>query len=206
MKLQVWLAGQVRLRLGLAILTAACVVSFAAAAHDTHDRTRDKAAQTTAPAPENPPEALPFRIGGSFALIDQDDAHAVVQERELAQAARQNVVVKIDVAEDLPRGEEVDLGTAFLGSPGDAQRCGGHAIGKFQLVHLAVDEIRTVGASAIQVDVRLRAMLEDLLTVAPPQRRASIENELALLEEGVRRDVADFPDRERIMTDDPGAR
>lgn len=72
MKLQVWLAGQVRLRLGLAILTAACVVSFAAAAHDTHDRTRDKAAQTTAPAPENSPEALPFRIGGSFALIDQD--------------------------------------------------------------------------------------------------------------------------------------
>jgi uncharacterized membrane protein len=74
-----------------------------------------------------------------------------------------------------------------------------------ELVHLAVDEIRTVGASAIQVDARLRAMLDDLLTVAPPQRRASIENELALLEEGVRRDVADFPDRERIMTDDPGA-
>ncbi len=75
-----------------------------------------------------------------------------------------------------------------------------------ELVHLALDEIRTVGASAIQVDVRLRRMLEDLLTVAPPERRASIETELTLLVEGVRRDVADVSDRERAMADDPHAR
>jgi uncharacterized membrane protein len=72
-----------------------------------------------------------------------------------------------------------------------------------ELVHLAVDEIRTVGASSIQVDTRLRTMLEDLLSVTAPPRRASVETEQALLVEGVRRDVADASDRERVMVDDP---
>ncbi|MEZ5145344.1 MAG: DUF2254 domain-containing protein [Acidimicrobiales bacterium] len=72
-----------------------------------------------------------------------------------------------------------------------------------ELVHLAVDEIRVVGAAAIQVDGRLRTMLEDLRTVVPPDRRSSVEAELALLEAGVRRDVADAADRERVFTVDP---
>jgi uncharacterized membrane protein len=71
-----------------------------------------------------------------------------------------------------------------------------------ELLHLAVDEIRTVGASSLQVDVRLRTMLKDLLTVASGERRASVETELALLEAGVRRGLADASDRERVLSDE----
>jgi uncharacterized membrane protein len=60
-----------------------------------------------------------------------------------------------------------------------------------ELVHLAVDEIRVVGASAIQVDVRLRSMLEDLSAVAVAERCAVTAAELALLEAGVRPDEPD---------------
>ena len=49
------------------------------------------------------------------ALVDQLDAHAVVQERELAQALRQHLVVEVDVEEDLLVGQEVHLGAAAVG-------------------------------------------------------------------------------------------
>ena len=39
----------------------------------------------------------------AVALVDQLDAHAIVQERELAQALGQDVVVELDVAEHLQR-------------------------------------------------------------------------------------------------------
>ena len=48
------------------------------------------------------------------ALVDQHDLDAVVEERKLAQAPRQDVVVIVDVAEDLLRGEEMHLGAAPL--------------------------------------------------------------------------------------------
>lgn len=72
-----------------------------------------------------------------------------------------------------------------------------------ELVHLAVDEIRVVGASAIQVDTRLRTMLEDLLTVVPDDRVGPVRAELALLQAGIRRDVADAADRDRVLLDQP---
>jgi uncharacterized membrane protein len=68
-----------------------------------------------------------------------------------------------------------------------------------ELVHLAVDEIRMSGSSSLQVDVRLRTMLEDLLHVAPPPRRASVEGELELLAKDVGRDVADAADRRQVL-------
>jgi uncharacterized membrane protein len=74
------------------------------------------------------------------------------------------------------------------------------------LLHLAVDEIRTVGASSMQVDVRLRTMLKDLLEVTSGERRASVAAELALLEAGVRRGLADASDRDRVLSDESGAR
>jgi uncharacterized membrane protein len=62
-------------------------------------------------------------------------------------------------------------------------------------VRLAFDEIRQTGASSAQVVRRLNAALEDLLTVAPPERRAPLERQLDLLRAG----VADngWPDAER---------
>jgi uncharacterized membrane protein len=48
-------------------------------------------------------------------------------------------------------------------------------------VHLAFDEIRDVGASSTQVTRRLTAALEDLLSIAPPERRPPLERQLSLL-------------------------
>ena len=48
-------------------------------------------------------------------------------------------------------------------------------------VHLAFDEIRLAGTRSPQVTRRLMALLEDLLDVAPPERRAVVEIQLQLL-------------------------
>jgi uncharacterized membrane protein len=48
-------------------------------------------------------------------------------------------------------------------------------------VHLAFEEIRIAGFRSPQVSRRLIAALDDLLTVAPPDRRAALEQQLALL-------------------------
>lgn len=47
---------------------------------------------------------------------------------------------------------------------------------------LAIDEIRHFGASSMQVARRLRAFLDDLLALAPEERKASIRLELRHLE------------------------
>ncbi|HEX2363298.1 MAG TPA: DUF2254 family protein, partial [Jiangellaceae bacterium] len=48
-------------------------------------------------------------------------------------------------------------------------------------VHLAFDEIRLAGAGSPQVPRRLRAALEDLIEVAPPERREVLRRQLDLL-------------------------
>jgi uncharacterized membrane protein len=50
-------------------------------------------------------------------------------------------------------------------------------------VRLAFDELRVAGAASPQVPRRLRAALEDLLTVAPDDRRPPLLEQLALLDE-----------------------
>jgi uncharacterized membrane protein len=56
-------------------------------------------------------------------------------------------------------------------------------------VHLAFDEIRRAGASSPQVARRLRASLEDLRRCAPTERIPVLDEQIALLEEEVRRVV-----------------
>ena len=72
-------------------------------------------------------------------------------------------------------------------------------------VHLAFDEIRQAGASSPQVARRLRASLEDLRGRAPAERIAVLDEQIALLEEEVRRVVPEaelafslLPDRQGI--------
>jgi uncharacterized membrane protein len=48
-------------------------------------------------------------------------------------------------------------------------------------VYLAVTEIRQFGGTSIQVARRLRAMLENLIEVLPPERTALLGDELILL-------------------------
>jgi len=70
-------------------------------------------------------------------------------------------------------------------------------------VGLAFDEIRLVGAGSPQVARRLREILTDLISVAPPDRRPSLERQQVLLdatvarryEEAADQDVAGRPDR-----------
>ena len=54
-------------------------------------------------------------------------------------------------------------------------------------VRLGLDEIREYGEGSIQIARRLRAILEDLLSVAPSARQAVIQEQLALLEASTRR-------------------
>jgi len=62
-------------------------------------------------------------------------------------------------------------------------------------VRLAFDEIRQTGASSAQVTRRLRAALDDLLTVAPTARRPPLEEQLELLDAAVADN--DWPEGER---------
>ena len=61
-------------------------------------------------------------------------------------------------------------------------------------VHLAFDEIRIAGAGSPQIARRLRAALEDLLSVAPPERKAVLTEQLHLLQAGVSRENKDRKD------------
>jgi uncharacterized membrane protein len=66
-------------------------------------------------------------------------------------------------------------------------------------VHLAFDEIRHHGAGSIQIARRMRAAIEDLIQVAPADRRAALEEQRALLEEGAREQMKTAADR-RLAT------
>ncbi len=57
-------------------------------------------------------------------------------------------------------------------------------------VALACDEIRRAGESQVQVQRRLRAMLHDLLEVAPESRRAPLHEQLQLLDMALERDFS----------------
>jgi uncharacterized membrane protein len=61
-------------------------------------------------------------------------------------------------------------------------------------VRLAFDELRLAGAGSPQVARRLRAALEDLATVAPPERQPPLDRQLELLDAAVRRSYADDAD------------
>jgi uncharacterized membrane protein len=62
-------------------------------------------------------------------------------------------------------------------------------------VHLAFDEIRMAGAGSPQVTRRLRAALEDLLTIAPLERKACLQEQLDLLQSGIRDAITGASDR-----------
>jgi len=69
-------------------------------------------------------------------------------------------------------------------------------------VLLAVSEIRQYGAGSIQILRRLRAMLEDLISVLPPERAPLLEQELDLLHASVEQAFPDSRDRERAEIPD----
>lgn len=69
-------------------------------------------------------------------------------------------------------------------------------------VLLAVAEIRQFGRGSLQVDRRLRAMLEHLLEALPESRQTALKEELTLLGSGVERTFQDEADRKRAGVGD----
>jgi uncharacterized membrane protein len=69
-------------------------------------------------------------------------------------------------------------------------------------VHLALDELRHYGRESLQLMRRLRAMVLDLLAVAPPERRLPLELQLRLLDSMAQEAFADEEDREAAAEPD----
>jgi uncharacterized membrane protein len=69
-------------------------------------------------------------------------------------------------------------------------------------VRLAFDELRLAGAAQPQVAPRLCAALEDLKTVAPPERQPVLDHQLELLEAFVRRQFDDEEDVSAFLVGD----
>ena len=74
----------------------------------------------------------------AVALVDELDLDAVVEERELADALGEDLVVELDAAEGLDGGHEVDLGAAPVGVADLRQRRDRLAATELHLVDLAV--------------------------------------------------------------------
>lgn len=64
-----------------------------------------------------------------------------------------------------------------------------------EYVGLACEEIRRYGRNSLQIHRRLRAMLEDLMTVALPERKDVLREQLTLLDVSAERDIDDPQDR-----------
>ena len=69
-------------------------------------------------------------------------------------------------------------------------------------VILAVSEVRQFGAASLQVNRRLRAMLELLLGILPDDRRPPLREELAMLGSSCDRNFHDEADRRRARIAD----
>ena len=69
-------------------------------------------------------------------------------------------------------------------------------------VRLAFDEIRLAGAATPQVTRRLCAALQDLKSVAPPDRQAPLDRQLRLLTAAVHRAYEDEEDIAAALTPD----
>jgi uncharacterized membrane protein len=71
------------------------------------------------------------------------------------------------------------------------------------LVRLGLDEIREYGEGSLQVSRRLRAVLEDLLTVTPADRRGVLEEQLRLLRTSNERGFQSKTERQLAETSSP---
>lgn len=69
-------------------------------------------------------------------------------------------------------------------------------------VHLAFDEIRMAGAGSPQIARRMRAALEDLLAIAPLDRKGALQEQLDLLQSGARGAMPEGMDRKQSSRGD----
>ena len=164
---------------------------------------------------EGTPRALERRLQGMVALgnertIDQDPAFGIrilVDIANLALSPAVNdpttavqvidylgetlrVLGNVDLSPQIPRGDRARPLVIVPTRSWD------------DLVMLAVTEIREYGANSMQVNRRLRAMLETVRRELPEARRAAIDEELARLNASVARTFADSVDLDRASDAD----
>ena len=162
-----------------------------------------------------------FEVSGKVERLDVDAAIASIQlglERTLDQDMAYGLRMLVDIAErSLSDGPFLDPTTAVQaidrlydclrqlaprpfpdGRHRDAKgevRLVTQAMTWEEYVHLAFDEIRIAGAGSPQVARRLHAALEDLLTVAPPDRKQSLQEQLHSLLAGAQDELTEERDR-----------
>ena len=83
----------------------------------------------------------------AVALVDELDLDAVVQERELADSLRQDVVVVLDAPEGLERCHEMHFGAAAVGRAGRRERRLRDAAAELHLVGLPLRQMRSLSQS-----------------------------------------------------------
>jgi len=103
-------------------------------------------------------------------------------------------VLRMLVNRDFPDGRYFDDGGEL--------RLTVPVVGWDDYVWLAFTELRVAGAGSPQVRRRLRAAIEDLLEVAPLDRRPPLERQLELLDAQVEQEYDDDEQIERAKTGD----
>ena len=162
------------------------------------------------------PERSERMLRGMLALgtertIEQDPAFAIRIMVDIANLALSPAVndptTAVQVIDHL--GETLRLiGTTDLTGPLKPQGTPAagsvvmHTRGWEDFLELGVTEIRTYGASGIQVNRRLRAMLEELRETVRPECRPAVEDELARLAASVGSRWAGSPDLDRALAAD----
>jgi uncharacterized membrane protein len=101
------------------------------------------------------------------------------------------VIGKTDLQPVTARGSELTPGRVLM-----------QARGWEDFLALGVTEIREYGATTIQVNRRLRALLEELHDEVRPENRAAVEDELARLTASVAGGFGGSPDLDRASTAD----
>jgi uncharacterized membrane protein len=155
------------------------------------------------------PPTVQRRVRRMFALgrertIEQDPAFALrilvdIAIRALSPAVNDptTAVQVLDYIEDLLLviGRREAHGHGVLRDPEGRPRVVVPVRYWEQYLTLGVTEIRRYGATSVQVSRRLRAMLEELRSGVPPERRAAVDDELGKLEASVTASFADEGDR-----------
>jgi uncharacterized membrane protein len=164
----------------------------------------------------DPPERSERALSGMVALgtertIEQDPAFAIRIMVDIANLALSPAVndptTAVQVLDHL--GEMLRMiGSTDLA--GESTRKGAPSAGSVVIharrwedfLELGVTEIREYGATGIQVNRRLRAMLEELRETVRPEYRPAVEDELTRLAASVASAWADSPDLDRALAAD----
>ena len=158
-----------------------------------------------------PPGALRGCVAvGAERTLDQDPRFAFRILVDIANRALSPAVN--DPTTAVMALDQLDNLLAFLGRRRLDEGVARDADGKVRVVYgtpdwpdyvmLAVTEIRHYGAGSVQIDRRLRAVLEHLIQKLPDARRPALEAELALLGSAVARGFLDEEDRKRAAVAD----